>query len=167
MKDTTHDQIAAAEADLKSLVGEPLAAMSRYGGTQVFGFGPDVPIGDDPAKGVHSERALHVSCRWVITGPKGFALRSQDFGRGGGRSDLHAYDFYDSLNGAPPVVTFAEAHTDGGLKLALTKGYEITVTPLQRQSRSYSQWELFLPGPGSGICLALRGRKLVRTDLGA
>ena len=128
--------------------------MWRYAWFQRFEFGAQRPAKNRKGEAITmSDWTLVAGCYWRITGPDGEkVVSSADFGPGESRRDEKAYPFYGMLHREPLVVEAVEADERGELRIRLSQGYLLKVSPDDepqpdpRQS-DYEQW-LFLPRDG-------------------
>jgi len=118
------------ETRLRPLLGRPLSDMWRAAGMQVLEFGEQRPAKNRRGQEItRADRSLHVSCCWLIEGPNGEIVSSDDFGPQGARRDERAHPFYEMLG--DPILAVRSIASDevGGIKLGMSEGFGLTVRP--------------------------------------
>jgi len=75
---------------------------------------------------------LVVSCDWVIRGPDGIVVSSDDFGPGRERRDQRAHFLYHRFrdtNAPPLTVERIEVGAQGALHFTMAQGFRLDVVP--------------------------------------
>jgi len=147
---------------LENLVGQPLTHMVRAGGAQYFSFGEQKPrknyMGED-STGSDWGLMAGTSCHWLVTGPDGFQVGSDDFYPE--RKDEHAKPFYDLMGSSPIVVQSVVVTDDGVQHLAFSEGYSMVIRMPESVSRFGEPWRFRPPRSDFRGHLVLREFKLV------
>jgi len=116
--------------------------MWRYYGMHKFEFGPQIPFINKKGKpSSQSQWGLIVGCPWQLFGPGGFELSSQK-----DQTLPWLEDLYKLMDTDPPTVTEILCEDEGNLRINMTEGFEIVVSPPSAVEEE--EWFLLLPEVG-------------------
>lgn len=137
-------RVASANRAFLALVGLPLTDMWRYFGCQKFEFGEQKPqINSQGEETTWADWGLVACAAWTLSGPEGFELSSDHFEPE--RRDLHAREFYQSLDVNPPAVQQVQVLFDGALSISLTGGYRLSLQGIPPNEEKFEAWRLMPP----------------------
>ena len=137
------------EDALRSIIEQPLTDMWRYGGMQKFEFGEQRSHTNRRGEQVtRADLGLVVSCNWQITSKTGTIISQEDFVNDKEPRPSRVTSMLHELLSAKPTVINVLADNSGAVRLNLSGGYYLELSPDSTDSERDELWR-FMPSKES------------------